>query len=112
MNTKKTLLALVLGAFAISTMHAGNEIDIKGNIMTIDPANHTLMVMSKRGNMPIFVAPYTKIKGDDCGIFGQDTRMSFAQIRQGMYAKIEAIPNGNALLAKEIEVDCKRQMTY
>lgn len=108
---KYLLLALVLGA-SFPVAYADSDIELRGGIASIDANSHTLNITTERGDVSVFVAPYTKIKGDNCGTFGQDVSMDFASLKEGMFVDVDAIPNNNNLVAKEIEIDCQRKMAY
>ena len=38
--------------------------------------------------------PYTEIKGDDCGAFGQDVYGTFKDLTVGKFVEVDAIPYG------------------
>ncbi|TLD87806.1 DUF5666 domain-containing protein [Helicobacter sp. MIT 05-5294] len=100
----KTMLlvgALSLPAFA--------DMDIQGQIVDVNNANKTITISGINGNMVVQVFPYTKLKGDDCGIFGNDTYHNFTALKPGMFVEIEGYPQGQVFGAQEIEWKCGRR---
>ena len=122
MKTLKLLSAVAMAA-AFTTGAFAYDFDLHGTISAVDNANKTITLAGPGGQVVIKVLPYTEIKGDDCGAFGQDVYGSFKDLTPGKFVKVEAIPNGgyNAynggqmdnttglpkdLVAKEIEWKC------
>ncbi len=115
-------LACSVSAFAY-------DFDVSGQIASVDDKNKTITIQGATGALTIKVLPYTEIKGDDCGSFGQDIYGTFKDLTPGKFVEIEAIPyggynayndsNANAinpqtglpkdmqLTAKEIEWKCR-----
>lgn len=98
-----------LGTFALA------DWDIAGQITAIDPVNHTITL---NGNAVIQILPYTKLKGDDCGIFWNDTYGTFADLEVGKFVEAEVYPSapagaapqagagGAQFVAQEVEWKC------
>lgn len=122
MKTLKLFGAVAMAA-TFSTGALAYDFDLHGTISAVDNANKTITLAGPGGQVVIKVLPYTEIKGDDCGAFGQDIYGSFKDLTPGKFVKVEAIPNGdyNAynggqmdnttglpkdLVAKEIEWKC------
>lgn len=122
MKTLKLFGAVAMAA-TFSTGALAYDFDLHGTISAVDNANKTITLAGPGGQVVIKVLPYTEIKGDDCGAFGQDIYGSFKDLTLGKFVKVEAIPNGgyNAynggqmdnttglpkdLVAKEIEWKC------
>lgn len=92
---KKKLLSMVLGVFMFGSLSfADFDFDVRGQISAVDNANKTITLSSANGKLVIKVLPYTEIKGDDCGAFGQDIYGSFKDLTVGKFVKVEAIPHG------------------
>ncbi len=86
------ILAMSL-AFATSAM-ADWDFDVSGQISAVDPAKKTITISGPGGQLTVTVLPYTEIKGDDCGPFGQDIYGTFRDLTVGKFVQIEAIPYG------------------
>lgn len=101
---KATLIAGILCSAAI----ADNDIEVHGQITSIDNAKKTITLAAAQGNVVVQIFPYTKLKGDDCGTFGQDTHEKFTALKPNMFVKVEGYPqaNSNVLGAKEVEWKC------
>ncbi|MDE5926479.1 MAG: hypothetical protein K2G68_07200, partial [Helicobacter sp.] len=56
--------------------------------------NKTINLSGPGGQLVIKVLPYTEIKGDDCGAFGQDVYGTFKDLTVGKFVEVEAIPYG------------------
>ena len=123
MKTLKLFGTLATAAILSTSAMADYDFDVAGQIAAVDNANKTITLAGPGGQLVIKVLPYTEIKGDDCGAFGQDIYGSFKDLTPGKFVKVEAIPNGgyNAynggqmdnttglpkdLVAKEIEWKC------
>lgn len=78
------IFAGALGATALA------DWDIAGQITAIDPVQHTITL---NGNAVIQILPYTKLKGDDCGIFWNDTYGTFADLEIGKFVEAEVYPS-------------------
>lgn len=87
------------------------DMDINGQIVSVNDAKKTITIAGPSGNVEIQVFPYTELKGDDCGVFGAwDTHEKFTALKVGMFVKIDAIPQTQGILgAKEIEWQCGRK---
>ena len=96
-------------ALACSTSLIMADFDIHGQITNIDGANHTITL---NGNQVIKIYPYTELKGDDCGMFGNDIHAKFTDLKPGMFVEVDAIPEASGMLgAKEVEWKCNK-MAY
>ncbi|WP_300796922.1 DUF5666 domain-containing protein [Helicobacter sp. UBA3407] len=104
----KKLLAVLFG-IAIS-IPAFADMDIQGQIVSVNNANKTITISGMNGsNMVVQVFPYTKLKGDDCGVFGNDTYHNFTALKPGMFVEIDGYPQGQVFGAQEIEWKCGRR---
>lgn len=104
----KNLLKIALVASVLS-VPAFADMDIQGQIVNVDNANKTITISGMNGNMVVQVFPYTKLKGDDCGVFGNDTYHNFTALKPGMFVEIEGYPQGQIFGAQEIEWKCGRR---
>ncbi|MDE7174504.1 MAG: hypothetical protein K2N75_00400 [Helicobacter sp.] len=104
----KNLLKIALVASALS-VPAFADMDIQGQIVNVDNANKTITISGMNGNMVVQVFPYTKLKGDDCGVFGNDTYHNFTALKPGMFVEVEGYPQGQIFGAQEIEWKCGRR---
>lgn len=77
-----------------SAMASDYDFDVAGQISAVDHANKTITLAGPGGQLVIKVLPYTEIKGDDCGVFGQDVYGSFKDLTVGKFVKVEAVPYG------------------
>lgn len=125
------VLASVFVASAMmgSVAMADFDFDVHGQISKVDDKNKTITLSSPNGgHLVIKILPYTEIKGDDCGAFGQDIYGSFKDLTVGKFVKVEAVPyggynaynqnnsqainpktglpNNGELMAKEVEWNC------
>lgn len=93
---KKKLLSMVLGVCMCGSLSfADFDFDVNGQISAVDNTNKTITLSSMNGGkLVIKVLPYTEIKGDDCGAFGQDIYGSFRDLTIGKFVKVEAVPHG------------------
>ena len=118
---KKMALGLVL---CISGLFAGG-MDLNGLITAIDNQNKTITI----NGVLVQVLPQTKIKLDDCGIFGTDLAGKFVDLKQGSFVEAEVFPNMSSVagqyatqnagatgapvyIAEEIELKCTRNRAY
>ncbi len=99
-------VALCVGMFSIP---AFADMDMHGQIVEVNQANKTITISGMNGNMVVQVFPYTKLKGDDCGIFGNDTYHNFTDLKPGMFVEIDGYPQGQIFGAQEIEWKCGRR---
>lgn len=82
---------------------ADNDIDIVGRVKS--KTANSIVVNSAGRAIKIVVTPMTKIEAEyHRGSHDYDRRISLHNIRNGEWVKVEAIPNKNSYLAKEIEV--------
>lgn len=124
----KVLSVVALAGVLSSSAMADWDFDVQGQITAVNQAQKTVTIGGPTGTLTVKVLPYTEIKGDDCGPFGQDTFGTFNDLTVGKFIKIEALPSGgynaynttNAgavdpktglpanmeLVAKEIEWNC------
>ena len=88
----------LLGAFAataiLSTSTMAYDFDVAGQISAVDNQNKTITLSGPGGQLVIKVMPYTEIKGDDCGAFGQDVYGTFKDLTVGKFVEVDAIPYG------------------
>lgn len=68
---------------------ADYDFDVQGQISAVDDANKTVTITGPSGSLTIKVLPYTEIKGDDCGAFGQDIYGSFKDLTVGKFVKLK-----------------------
>lgn len=100
MKAKVLFLSLLLGLGVLKA----NDIEINGQITAIDDANKTITL---NGTQVIKVFPHTKLKGDNCGLFGSDLRGKFVDLKVNMFVEVEMLPQFDGSLgAKEIEWKC------
>lgn len=107
---KKIILALSLGLGAVFA----SDMDIEGLITSVDDANKTITI----NGFVVKILPQTKIKLDDCGVFGMDLAGKFVDLKQGSFAEAEVYPSmpntgaTPAYTAKEVEVKCVKNSAY
>ena len=94
MKTLKLFGTLAIAAILSTSAMADYDFDVAGQIAAVDNANKTITLAGPGGQLVIKVLPYTEIKGDDCGMFGQDVYGSFKDLTVGKFVKVEAIPYG------------------
>ena len=94
MKTLKLLGALSLAALFSTAAMADYDFDVQGQISAVNDKDKTITLAGPGGQLVIKVLPYTEIKGDDCGAFGQDVYGSFKDLTPGKYVKVEAVPYG------------------
>ena len=94
MKTLKLFGTLATAAILSTSAMADYDFDVAGQIAAVDNANKTITLAGPGGQLVIKVLPYTEIKGDDCGMFGQDVYGSFKDLTVGKFVKVEAIPYG------------------
>ena len=116
---------LALGALLCASGLFAGGMDLDGLITGIDNQNKTIMI----NGVLVQVLPQTKIKLDDCGIFGTDLAGKFVDLKQGAFVEAEVFPNmasvagqyatqnaGTAgapvYIAEEIELKCTRNRAY
>lgn len=89
------MVSIILGISMLgSVAFADFDFDVHGQISSVDNANKTITLAGANGQLVIKVLPYTEIKGDDCGAFGQDIYGSFKDLSVGKFVKVEAVPHG------------------
>ena len=86
--TKTLVLAGLLAAPLLA------DWDIEGQITAINAAAKTITIAGMGGNAVVQILPYTKLKGDDCGPWGNDVYGTFADLKQGMFVEAEVYPAG------------------
>ena len=109
MKLRKSLMGVIMAG--LLSVPALADMDINGQIVSVNDAKKTITIAGPSGNGEIQVVPYTELKGDDCGVFGAwDTHEKFTALKVGMFVKIDAIPQAQGILgAKEIEWQCGRK---
>ena len=109
MKLRKSLMGVIMAG--LLSVPALADMDINGQIVSVNDAKKTITIAGPSGNVEIQVFPYTELKGDDCGVFGAwDTYEKFTALKVGMFVKIDAIPQAQGILgAKEIEWQCGRK---
>lgn len=93
MKTLK-LLGVFAAAAVLSTSAMAYDFDVAGQISAVDNQNKTITLSGPGGQLVIKVMPYTEIKGDDCGAFGQDVYGTFRDLTVGKFVEVDAIPYG------------------
>ena len=83
---------LILAGLLASPLLA--DWDIEGQITAINPTAKTITMAGMGGNAVVQILPYTKLKGDDCGPWGNDVYGTFADLKQGMFVEAEVYPAG------------------
>ena len=83
---------LVLAGLLASPLLA--DWDIEGQITAINAGAKTITIAGMGGNAVVQILPYTKLKGDDCGPWGNDVYGTFADLKQGMFVEAEVYPAG------------------
>lgn len=94
MKTLKLLGAFATAAILSTSAMAGYDFDVAGQISAVDNKNKTITLSGPGGQLVIKVLPYTEIKGDDCGAFGQDIYGTFKDLTVGKFVEVEAVPYG------------------
>ena len=108
---KKIALVTLMSSAAL---FAFEDIDIMGEVVsTNQTAGQVVMKAYATGqNITLQLNNGTKIKGDDCGIMGQDVYGKFEDLKAGLPIKAEVYgskqeaPKDN-YVAKEIEYKCR-----
>ena len=91
MKLRKSLMGVIMAG--LLSVPALADMDINGQIVSVNDAKKTITIAGPSGNVAIQVFPYTELKGDDCGVFGAwDTHEKFTALTVGMFVKIDAIP--------------------
>ncbi len=118
---KKIALSLAL---CFGGLFAGG-MDLNGLITAVDNQNKTITI----NGFVVQILPQTKIKLDDCGIFGTDLAGKFVDLVQGSFVEAEVFPNmtsvagqyatanagaagAPAYIAEEVELKCTRNRAY
>lgn len=107
MKFKRFIRAMLFAS--LWSLPAFADMDIQGQIIDVNNANKTITISGMNGNMVVQVFPYTKLKGDDCGLFGNDTYHNFTALKPGMFVEIDGYPQGQFFGAQEIEWKCGRR---
>lgn len=123
----KLSVAAVLCAGAFSGANADDDFEVYGQISAVNDAAKTITISNGAQNMEIKIMPHTKLKGDDCGMFGNDTYGTFSKdLTPGKFVKVEILngymgggypqaysqpnqaqPNPGPMVAKEVEWKCR-----
>ncbi|RAX55513.1 hypothetical protein CCZ01_09960 [Helicobacter monodelphidis] len=114
---KKLLSVAILSGLCVTPILA--DWDLQGQISAVDPAKKTITLQGMNGvNAVIQILPYTQLKGDDCGAFGNDVYGTFADLTVGKFIEAEVYPAnamagaqqapaaGGQFVAKEVEWKC------
>lgn len=118
---KKMALGVLLCA---SGLFAGG-MDLDGIITAVDNNNKTITI----NGFVVQILPQTKIKLDDCGIFGTDLAGKFVDLKQGAFVEAEVFPNMTSVagqyatqnagsagapvyIAEEVELKCVKNRAY
>lgn len=121
---KKMALCLALGGLLASELMAGG-MDLNGIITGVDDTNKTITI----NGFVVQILPQTKVKLDDCGIFGTDLNGKFVDLKQGSFVEAEVFPNMSSVagqyatqnagtagaptyIAEEVELKCTRNRAY
>ncbi|WP_297812034.1 DUF5666 domain-containing protein [uncultured Helicobacter sp.] len=94
MKTLKLFGVFATAAILSTSAIAGYDFDVAGQISAVDNKNKTITLSGPGGQLVIKVLPYTEIKGDDCGAFGQDVYGTFRDLTVGKFVEVEAVPYG------------------
>ena len=108
---KKIAFLAVVSSVAL---FAFEDFDIRGEVVSTNPATSEVVMKAFATNQDITLQLNngTKIKGDDCGVMGQDTYGKFEDLKVGLPIKAEVYgskrdaPKTN-YVAKEIEYKCR-----
>lgn len=119
---KRMLIALsVLLSIVIA-----DDMELKGLITNVDDANKTIAI----NGTTIKILPQTKIKLDDCGIFGTDIDGKFVDLKLNSFVEAEVFPNMSSIaggqyatpdagkagapiyIAEEVELKCTKNSAY
>lgn len=104
---KRFLASTLALSLSLSLLFADSDIEIQGQITKINDTQKTISLSNANGEITIQVFPYTEIKGDDCGTFGNDTNEKFSALKTGMFVEVEALPQSSGGFgAKSIEWKC------
>ena len=118
---KKAILSLAL---CFGGLFAGG-MDLNGMITAIDNQNKTITI----NGFVVQILPQTKIKLDDCGIFGTDLAGKFVDLEQNSFVKVKVFANmpsvagqyatanadnagAPAYIARKVEQKCVRNRAY
>ena len=99
--------------------------DLDGIITAVDNNNKTITI----NGFVVQILPQTKIKLDDCGIFGTDLAGKFVDLKQGAFVEAEVFPNMTSVagqyatqnagsagapvyIAEEVELKCVKNRAY
>lgn len=83
--------------FLLFVAMAHADWDITGQILSIDDAQKTITIGGWGATMTIQVLPHTRLKGDDCGLFGLwDTSGTFAELEVGQIVEVDLLHSGFA----------------
>ena len=89
MKLRKSLMGVIMAG--LLSVPALADMDINGQIVSVNDAKKTITIAGPSGNVEIQVFPYTELKGDDCGVFcAWDTHEKFTALKVGMFVKIDS----------------------
>lgn len=120
----KKIIASVFLMMCVGILNA-SDIEFKGIITSVDNAKKTISV----NNTLIQILPQTKVKLDDCGIFGTDLIGKFSDLKVNSFVEVDAFPNNAAMvgsyatqdagksgaplyIAEEVELKCVKNSAY
>lgn len=104
-ETMKKSLAL---AALVLCSNAWADWEIAGQITAVDSINHTITL---NGNTNVHILPYTKLVGDDCGFFYNDTYGNFSDLEVGKLVeadvyKMQTPTQQEQFVAQKVEWKC------
>lgn len=96
------------------------DMDVKGLITAIDNDKKTIVV---NDSILIKILPQTKIKLDDCGLFGNDIYGKFTDLKVNSLVDVDVFVGSNQMdvmqtgkgivyIAEEVELKCNRNSAY
>lgn len=89
---KKLLTLALLGGALCSVLAA--DWDIYGKIVAVDDKNKTVTLEGTGGVAVVQILPYTELKGDNCGQWGNDVYGTFVDLSVGKIVEMEVYPVG------------------
>lgn len=114
--TKSSLKVAICAAIFSSGALADSY--LQGNIIEVSDTDKSVLIDSLyQGQVRVKILPHTRVKLDDCGIFGTDffDDGTFKDIKVGRYLEVEqyaAQPSGNnatIIPATKVEVKCYKR---
>lgn len=114
-NFKKLSLKIgILASFLSTALLADNA--LQGNIIEVSEADKTVLIESLyQGQVRVKILPHTRVKLDNCGIFGTDffDEGTFKDIKVGRYLEVENYApqanNATIISATKVEVKCYKK---